>query len=293
MAGLFYAERAGVPLVLAAVEHAGSPRVQIALVFLASNLLPAVVMSFAIGPVLAVLESWLPGDASAELAQPKYLSDSALDDPSMGLELMSKELSRLLVAVHVKPQRTQIGEDGEPEGDPAFGQLSMTIEQFGARLAANDGLREKDAHFLHLLRAELSIIRYFEDTTREFNGALFEVQGRPELAAAADTLRHGLHELIRAARRASLEPVAAAVEELRALTKRHGDFVKAQVQRAKAQSAAPEIAALSDAFELSAWMLHRLSKVLAREAEYRAGFAAGGESEAGASDAGAIADRRG
>ncbi|MGH8046274.1 MAG: Na/Pi symporter [Chthoniobacterales bacterium] len=264
MVSLFLAERAGAPLVLYGVQHVGDPKLQLALVFLLSNLLPAALMSFAIGPVMAALEKWLPGESSSALAQPKYLSDSALNDPATGIELMSKELSRLLVAVHVQSKKAEIGDDGEPVGDPAFGQLSTTIEQYGARLASKNDLSEMDAQFLHLLRAELSLIRYFEDTVREFNDALFEIGDKESLREAAYTLRHGLHELIRAARRAAEQPDAEAVEHLRALTKRHGDFVKAQTQKAKSQSSSPQIAALADAFELSAWMLHRLSKVLDR-----------------------------
>ena len=265
MVALFFAEMAGLPLVLAAVGHiATDPKLQLALVFLLSNLLPAALMAGATGPILRQLEKWLPGESSAALAQPKFLSDSALTDPATATSLMAKELSRLLVAVHVEPRPAQLGDDGEPEGDPAFGQLSATIEQFGARLAAKNALSETDAYFLHLLRAELSLIRYFEDTVREFNDALYEVHHQPALKDAVYTLKHGLHELIRAARLATEEPTAESVEKLRGLTKRHGDYVKAQVERAKTQSAAPEIAALSDAFELSAWMLHRLSKVLSR-----------------------------
>ena len=268
MAALFFVERAGVPLVLAAIRHAAPGiELQLALVFLLSNLLPAAAMSFAIGPIMSRLEKWLPGESSAALAQPKYLSDSALSEPTTAIDLMAKELSRLLVAVHVHPQKAELGEDGEPEGDPAFGQLGATIEQFGARLAAKNELSETDAHFLHLLRAELSLIRYFEDTVREFNDALHGVQSRPGLRNAAYTLKHGLHELIRAGRAATEKRTAETVERLRSLTKRHGSFVKVQVHKAKSESPAPEIAALGDAFELSAWMLHRLSKVLSQFAE--------------------------
>jgi phosphate:Na+ symporter len=265
MTALFFAEKAGIPLVLTAIEHfATTSKLQLALIFLISNLLPAALMSFAIGPIMRQLEKWLPGESSAALAQPKYLSDSALSDPPSGIDLMSKELARLLVAVHVHPQKAELGEDGEPVGDPAFGQLSTTIEQFGARLAAKNEISEKDAHFLHLLRAELSLIRYFEDTVREFNDALYELHERESHREAAYTLKHGLHELIRAARLAAEDHGAEPVEKLRALTKRHGEFVKARVQKAKSQSPSPEIAALCDAFELGAWMLHRLSKVLSQ-----------------------------
>jgi len=264
MVALFFVEKAGVPLILAAAHMiGGDSKIQLALVFLFSNLIPATLMSFAITPVLRLLEKWLPGESSAALAQPKFLSDAALSDPQTGIDLMARELARLLVAVHVRPEKASLGEDGEPEGDPAFGQLGAQIEQFGAKLAADTTLSEQDAHFLHLLRAELSLVRYFEDTVREFNDALYRVNSHPSLMDASYTLQHGLHELIRVARSATEERTSETVTHLRALTKRHGEFVKAQTVKAKEQSSqSPDIAALSDAFELSAWMLHRLSKVL-------------------------------
>ncbi len=276
MAALFLLEKSGVPLVLAAVQAAmpGNLKLQLAAVFLLSNLLPAAALSFAIGPILRRLEGWLPGESSAALAQPKFLSESAISDPATGVELMSKELARLLEAVHVEARRAEFGEDGEPEGDPAFGQLSAEIERFGARLAAKNELSEKQAHHLHLLRAELSLVRYFEDSVREFNDALFELRADREAEAATYTLKHGLHELIRSARRATQERNAGTVEQLRAQTKRRGDFVTAQVSRAKAESAGPQIAALADAFELGAWMLHRLSKVLGQFVAEEGGAAA-------------------
>lgn len=269
MVTLFAIERGGVPLVLAGVERLAPENIKLELagVFLLSNLLPAVLLGFFSGPILRQLERLLPGDSPAELARPKYLSDTALGDPATGIDLMSKEIARLLVAVHVGPKPAQYGEDGEPEGDPAFGQLSAEIERFGARLAAQNDLTERQAHFLHLLRAELALVRYFEDSVREFNDALYELRSKRDAEAAVYTLKHGLHEMIRAARRATEERSAETVENLRAQTKRHGDFVKAQVGRAKEQSDEPEVAALADAFELGAWMLHRLAKVLAQFVE--------------------------
>lgn len=263
LTALFLAEKAGIPLVLAGVGHiAETIPLQLALVFLLSNLLPAIVLSFFIGPVTNLLQRWMPGEVTAALAQPKYLTDSAIGDPGTAIDLMAKEISRLLIAVHVRPERAEIGDDGEPVGDPAFGQLSEEIEHYGARIASKNELDERDAHLLHLLRAELSLVRYFEDAVREFNDTLHELAADPATSPAARTLRHALHELIRSARNATQHPTTEAVEHLRAQTKRHGDFVKAQTDKAKSESSAPAVAALADAFELAAWMLHRLSKVL-------------------------------
>jgi phosphate:Na+ symporter len=267
MCALFFVEQAGVPLVLAGATHIfpADEKLQLALVFLLSNLVPAVLMSPALGVVLRQLEKWLPGAPAAALARPRYISDTALDDPDSALDLMTHEIARLLGAVAVKPERAQIGEDGDPVGDPAFGQLNAAIERFGAKLAAKRGLTHAHAHALHLLRAELALVRYIDEVVREFNGTLAAAQPDP----AAQLLADGLSSLLAEAAGDAKSLDSAAIANLRARTKRHGDFVKAQTAAAKAESRASDIPALADAFETAAWMLHRLSKVLGQLAAER------------------------
>lgn len=266
MVALTFVERAGVPLVQAGVQAVfENPRLELAAIFVLSNLLPAATLAFFIGPVVRRLERWLPGEAEIALARPKFLTDAALDDPATGLDLMARETARLFAAIEVRPAPEEFSEDGDPAGDPAFNELGNTIERFGARLAAREKLTEPQTHRLHLLRAELALVRYFDDAVREFNAGLHEAGA--DAPAAAGTLRAAINELLAAGRAAFEKPTAEAVERLRALTKRHGDYVKAQTAEARQQSDHPGIAALADAFELAAWMLHRLSKVRAEFAE--------------------------
>jgi phosphate:Na+ symporter len=270
MCALFLVEKASVPLVLAGAQHVfpDSQKLQLALVFLLSNLIPAACMAPALGPILRRLEQWLPGEPAAALAQPRYLSATALPDPPTALDLMARELARLLGSVKVQSRKSPLGEDGEPEGDPAFGQLAAAIESFGAQLAGKRGLEEAHLHTLHLLRAELSLVRYLDEVVREFNGTLCDAQpAAPEAAAA---LEQALAGLLAEAGKAAQSRDADAIQRLRTRTKRHGDFIKAQTRAAGALSSTPEVAALADAFETAAWMLHRLSKVLAPPAPGRA-----------------------
>ncbi len=272
MSGLFLIERTGVPLVLhgAGLLAPSHIEIQLALIFLLSNLLPALGMSGFCGRVLGLLDRWLPGEAEGALGVPKFLSDPALDDPATAMDMMSRELSRLLASIEIKPEALDWTSEEEAESIPGFGQLSGAIERFGARLASKSTLHEAEAHELHLQRAELGLIRYIAAAVREFNGALFDAQsaGRPASATEhlADSLRSLVAEAVDAAR--TLKP--ETVRSLRARSKRHGEFVKAVVGESFALcggGAVPppaEIAMLADAFELAAWMLHRLSKILDR-----------------------------
>jgi phosphate:Na+ symporter len=264
MTALFIVERAGVPLVMAGVVHVfpGHVKLQIALIFLLSNLLPAGVMAMGTNRVVDLLEKWMPGESFAAKAHPKYLSDTALSDPGTAMDLMIKEIGRLFGMITVRAERSQIGPDGEPEGDPAFGQLGASIEQFGSRLALKNDLNSRHAHLLHLLRAELALVRYFDETVREFNDGLYTVQRQHEAGKAAMPVADALQDLLDRGAQALETCDSRLIAELRSDTKRHGDFVKAPVAKAKALSAAPEVGELTDAFELSTWMLHRLCKVI-------------------------------
>lgn len=271
MTALFIVERAGVPLVMAGVAHAfpGSVKLQIALIFLLSNLLPATVMAMGTNQVVDLLEKWMPGESFAAKAHPKYLSDTALSDPATAIDLMIKEIGRLFGMITVRAQRAQIGPDGEPEGDPAFGQLGASIEQFGSRLALKNELNTRYAHLLHLLRAELALVRYFDETVREFNDGLYTAQRQHETGKAAMQVANALQDLLDRGTHALETRDPRLIAELRSRTKRHGDFVKTPVAKAKEVSASPEIGELADAFELSTWMLHRLCKVIDQFAQER------------------------
>lgn len=271
MTALFIVERAGVPLVMASVTHVfpGSVKLQIALIFLLSNLLPAVVMAMGTNQVVDLLEKWMPGESFAAKAHPRYLSDTALSDPATAIDLMIKEIGRLFGMITVRAQRAQIGPDGEPEGDPAFGQLGASIEQFGSRLALKNELSARHAHLLHLLRAELALVRYFDETIREFNDGLYTAQRQHETGRAAMLVADALQDLLDRGTKALETCDARLVTDLRARTKRHGDFAKAPVEKAKEISAAPEVDELTDAFEMSTWMLHRLCKVIDQFAQER------------------------
>jgi len=262
----------GMPLIPAiATRIAPGVELQLAAVFLLSNLIPAAGMALAIRPAAALLQRLLPGESSAALAQPKFLSDSALSDPSSAIDLMAKEEARLLEAIRVEPRRP----DGDPEErtDPAFLQLGNVIESFGARLVSRSRLTEKEAHSVHLLRAELSLIRYVESAVSEFNEALWEAGKAGGNESAISVLSNAMRELTQNAQAAANHLDPAAIEKLRSATKRRGDFVKQQTGKATTDgqegnaTASPEAGALADAFELAAWMLHRLSKVLTSLAE--------------------------
>ena len=103
MVTLFAVEQAGVPLVAALVSSLSVPiTTKLAVVFLISNLLPALLLSPALGRVLEFLKRlWPETPAIDDPSRPMFLRSQALDDPSSAFDLMQKELARLLSTIHV------------------------------------------------------------------------------------------------------------------------------------------------------------------------------------------------
>src|SRR5215813_13689279 len=131
MVGLDLLESSGVPLVRTGVQALSSDvRVQLALVFLLSNLLPALVLTPALGWCRSLLE-WLgPSDVGEVPGKPRYLTNSALNDPGTAIILVRKELARLIGMLEVDPTTESDAVEGEHQPAPAFVALGQAIEQF-------------------------------------------------------------------------------------------------------------------------------------------------------------------
>jgi phosphate:Na+ symporter len=256
MVALFAVEQAGVPLVAAGVEALpASPATRLAVVFLLSNLLPAVALSLAPGAAEALLRRlWPDRQMADDPSRPKFLRSHALDDPSTAMDLMEREMARLLGTVRVPDQAPASGEDAEIT-PPAFAKLAMAIETFAAQLAARNALNSAQAARLHLRRAELSIIRHIEEGVRYFSEACFRQQGPP-------ALREKLNALLALATRAAENADPEAIRELFEQTRLKGEALRALERELFSKSLTST--ALFEDFSMAAWTIHRLAKMLGR-----------------------------
>jgi phosphate:Na+ symporter len=254
MTALFLVEQAGVPLVAATVSLLAVPiATKLAVVFLISNLLPALVLTPALDHVLRILAKlWPDVPATEDPSRPMYLRPQALDDPASAFDLLQKELARLLGMVHANTTGQSPEEDAPPR---AFQDLSRAIEEFAAKLASRNTLNQADATRLHLLRAELSVIRHVEEAVRYFVQALERQGGQP-------TLSDALERLLALTTRAAESGRADLIDELLTESKAKGE----EMSRLKEKVAPTSLAttALFEDFSVAVWTVRRLAKLLAR-----------------------------
>lgn len=252
MVSLYAIEHSGIPLIAAFVSSLHvETATKLAVVFLLSNLIPALLLSPLLGTCAKLLRKlWPDRPAAEDLSKPLYINTPALEDPSTALDLMEKELSRLLSTISTTAPKT---EEDEPSQD--FQNLSLAIENFAAKLATRGGLDQNTAGHLHILRAELSIIRHIEEGVRYFAAAIDRQTGPAELRPALD-------DLLQLAVRASASNEPTAVDELWTRTKLKGPEMTAL--QSKIQTASLSATALFEDFTIAVWTMHRLAKLLRR-----------------------------
>lgn len=256
MVTLYLVEKAGVPLVIAGVEALPvSMATRLAVVFLLSNLLPAVLLSLTLGRAAAFLSRFWPDrDLEDDLARPRYLRSQALDDPSTALDLMERELARLLSTVRV-PEKPPVKTEGADVSPPTFEKLAAAIEDFAAKLASRSALNDRLAALLHLRRAELSIIRHIEEGVRYFSDSFHRQSGPPQL-------RDKLNELLALATKTAESPDPAMIADLHQKTRLKGDDLR-RLKKELSSGSLSETALFED-FSMAAWTIHRLAKILKR-----------------------------
>ncbi len=268
-AWLLIASLTDIPSLVTILAGTGLPvESQLALAFLLQMLLcPLVaVLIGARGP--AILTRLVPESAEDELARPRYLDESALDLPDLGLELAAREQLRIVGALPalLDPGRTDLGARSgldAREVRPALEALCREVEGFVADLVRRNGGDLPAAGLLEIGSRQRSIGELVEtigDLGRE--AAPRDGVETPPLAAAcveaADLVLHILADVLR-----SGDPDDRSL--LLALTTDRGDqleAIRAQaagVRDADAAEQARELYLIS-LLERSAWLVRRIAQ---------------------------------
>ncbi|HEY4311470.1 MAG TPA: Na/Pi symporter [Pirellulales bacterium] len=277
MVALFYLERlSGLPLALSAVRRATpSLALQLALVFLLSNLLPALVLSFFQGTLLRLVAWRWPADVEANAAQPKFLTARSLDDPVTAVDLIPRELARLLASLRQSVEAHRAGTDNSAVEDQRaidYALLARRIDDYAAQLATAP-LQKSVAERLNVARELTAVVGYLEAAYAQARSSHHALRRFPGTEAVRDQVLSALDALLAAAIVAVDTRQAAAITQLREQSRYHSALVEPARQSCVRGTAdeqpgehvvaqrAATLKLLAD-FELITWMIHRLAKLL-------------------------------
>lgn len=266
MMTLYFVERAGVPLVEALARYlTDSITTQLAVVFLLSNLLPALLLTPLRHPLSALLKRIWPDSPEKERGKPQFIGSHALYDPDLSIDLLQKEIAHLFSLI-----APGIGRPAEEEElsqpNPDFQHLSLAIEDFITRLASRSTLTVAQNRRLQQVRVLLSTVRHVEESFRYFDEAARRVD-TPADASNIANLRAALLKLMSVATRAILDRQPEDIATLRTMSKSHGEFIEAL--RIRPPTPTPSYAAIGvfEDFQVVAWTLRRLAKTLAKPSD--------------------------
>jgi phosphate:Na+ symporter len=252
---LVWLEQAGLsPLLLGVLRGlAEGPAMQLALLFLAQQLLVALLAAPLHRPLAALLARLAP-EAEAEAdGRPRYLFEQALEEPASALPLLRAEQARLVerLPALLDPLR----EEGAGRAAPTAGSaaLEAAIGRFLAALLARELPPPVLAEAVRL-QARLGHLAALREALEEFlatarplrEGALGE-----RIAAMAEALHLLLEEL----RELDGPEAAAWLAELAA---DRGEMMQ-RLRRALAEVAREEAFRLTGVFERAVWLIRRLA----------------------------------
>jgi phosphate:Na+ symporter len=264
MMALFFLERAGIPLVQAFVNSLhGGDAMRLAAVFLLSNLIPALVLSPFLSHCESLLKRVWPSDAAERPGEPKFLRSQALADPETALDLIPKELGRLFGSLSLENKLSVT--DSDSHEMPSFIQLGAAIEVFCVRLASENPLSQNQSLRLQRCRAWLHTIRHIGEASGELAAS------RAALPPSAEPCAKGLLDWVRAnillgaEATASMDPqkiqefFESSKQKVPAVRAMRKSFLESCGEFSPAGNL--EMSSLVDNFDITAWLIHRLSKL--------------------------------
>jgi len=268
MFGLLLLELAGVPLVLALTAKLfPGLDLRLAVVFLLSNLLPALVIFPFRKTVWQILCKRMPESPEAKEGRPKYLNDLALEDPSTAMDLLLREISRLLA--HLRLSAVSNGRTHGESPAEEFVSLSDAIDDFSERLTLKRGLSPKQIRLLHLARSELSLVRHLEEAVRSASSAWSKLNSSNGVATALESPLSRVRLILgstavaasRDLRKEEIEQLLIQTADLRESLRevRHGEMLASMPKELRFS-----VMSFSEDLDVVLWLLHRLGKLLRR-----------------------------
>jgi phosphate:Na+ symporter len=190
----------GRPLLGPAIETlTGNVPGQVAWVFLLYQIAGSTICAVFMGPLMSRLERLLPPGKLEMLARPEFLSDDALVEPALALDLVVREERRLLE--RLPSMLDQVRADGDTAGPNSETLKSAGIAVTRAiscylEAIAEAGLDRSDVERLMRLQHRTDNLGSLYDSLDEFVAAAHKARQWPASGQVADQMIEAMHALL-------------------------------------------------------------------------------------------------
>lgn len=257
---------------IAAGLVSNTPAGKVAAVFLAYQLIGSLTCTIAFQPLLHLLGHIAPRSPLQEMSKPQFLLDDALIDPSLALELATREEGRL--AQRLPMMLDGIRSDAVPGEAPpevlheASHSITDAMAAYIESILESNADRDDRERVIRLQHRAANLRSLF-DALSEFRVAVLVAKEWPSSASVAENMTEALHALLSALVDATGSEDAAEREFVLALLGNRDELMERMRQRvlrenpdlpAKAQEALFSATML---FERIVWLSRRIAILLA------------------------------
>jgi phosphate:Na+ symporter len=189
------------PIERAASAMAGTVAGQVAWVFLAYQVVGALVCTVAFEPILSILRRLAPSSPLQEMSKPAFLLDESLVDPSLALDLAIREEARLIerLPMMLDGIRSDAPLDHTPSGllRSASHAITDAIGQYLKEIMDQNVERPDRDRIIRLQHRIANLVALF-DGLEEFSLAIGDAKRWPASAAVSEPMVEALHALMSA-----------------------------------------------------------------------------------------------
>ncbi len=270
---LFILEDVGhLPLVRWLVERCSSQvEVQMALVFLLLNLVPAGLALTMLRPVGKLLAWLYPPSPEERAAAPKHLSQALLDSPVAALEVIVREQARLVHRIAQYREALALPADKArlnlEERHETYTTLAREVAEYTADLARRP-LDPQAVGQLACVQREFLAIQHTEETVRQFLTLVLAVRPGSPLQTPLAELIAQLTRALDSAHQVARSLQADQAHQLLTTCKKQGELTEkvrqthVAVTASLTESQRTENLRLLSSAEMVVWMLRKLAQVL-------------------------------
>ncbi len=244
---------------------------QVALVFLALQTVPALIFTLLNAPILKLLGKLCAPSREEELASPHFLYDQAFEEPGLAAQLVAREQGRLisflpeyLDAWREEPEKNSIEQANLY--DRAGQTLSVTLDTALSNLIDHADSRDTTEELIKLQMFQ-NHVKSLQESLRELVHHTGEIPSTSQIRPLSLRMIEGLHALLSVFADAAIDPENAEPKILVSMTADRSDFMdrtRRKFQESEAKLKVEEqqrLYAITTIFERIVWLVRRLVMV--------------------------------
>jgi phosphate:Na+ symporter len=177
------------------------PSGQVAVIFMAYQIVGSLLCTIFISQIIAVLEKIAPASKLQELSKPQFLLEEALVEPTLAVEMAAREEHRLLERLPLMLDAVRVDAEGTAPASPVLRSAGLAITRsigsYVEQILESNPDRDDRERIVRLQHRVANLNALFE-ALDDFVSASKTARRAPSAARLSDQMAESLHSLLSA-----------------------------------------------------------------------------------------------